>query len=175
MGAERRRCFGSSSVMDASLTSARFAYALSPKRLCVPIASEAEVASIWAGQDPETLGAHSTTPGNCQLIAWKEVKRLVIEYFLGRASMTEWKPGWWARALRGTGSWVLSTSEGRLQVRGIRRDVDADVLDILGLHAHEGSKRIVIVMAQGAELVRIKRARAPNDWASVVNSSPGQK
>lgn len=70
---------------------------------------------------------------------------------------------------------MLSTSEGRLQVRGIRRDVDADVLDILGLHAHEGSKRIVIVMAQGAELVRIKRARAPNDWASVVNSSPGQK
>jgi DNA helicase-4 len=31
--------------------------------------------------------------------------------------------------------------------------VDADVLDIPGLHAHQDSKRIVIVMAQGAELV----------------------
>lgn len=70
-----------------------------------------------------------------------------------RGSMTEWKPGWWARAFRGAGSWGLSIGEGRLQVRGIPREVDADVLDIHELAVDEGSRRIVISLGHRTETV----------------------
>ncbi|WP_284982464.1 UvrD-helicase domain-containing protein [Arthrobacter sp. efr-133-TYG-118] len=67
--------------------------------------------------------------------------------------MTEWKPGWWAKAFRGAGAWVLSIGEGRLHVRGIPGAVDVDVQDILGLHGDEGSKQIVITFAHRTETV----------------------
>ncbi|WP_172465714.1 hypothetical protein, partial [Arthrobacter sp. Hiyo1] len=48
---------------------------------------------------------------------------------------------------------MLSLGEGRLNVRGISDAVDVDVLDILGLHADESSKRIVITLAHRTETV----------------------
>ncbi|MFC7848210.1 UvrD-helicase domain-containing protein [Arthrobacter sp. NPDC057388] len=67
--------------------------------------------------------------------------------------MTEWKPGWWARAFRDAGSWGLSIGEGRLQVRGIPREIDAEVLDILDLQADVGSRRLVITLVHRTETV----------------------
>lgn len=67
--------------------------------------------------------------------------------------MTEWKPGWWARAFRGAGPWVLSIGEGRLCVRGIPRAVDADVVDILGLTVDEGSGQFRVTLAHRTETV----------------------
>lgn len=67
--------------------------------------------------------------------------------------MTEWKPGWWARAFRGAGSWVLSIREGRLRVCGIPREVDADVIDVLGLAVDEGSGQLIVSLVHGTETV----------------------
>ena len=67
--------------------------------------------------------------------------------------MTEWKPGWWARAFRGAGSWVLSIREGRLRVCGIPREVDADVIDVLGLAVDEGSGQLIVTLVHGTETV----------------------
>jgi DNA helicase-4 len=67
--------------------------------------------------------------------------------------MTEWKPGWWARAFRGAGSWVLSIREGRLRVCGIPREVDADVIDVLGLAVDEGSRQLIVTLVHGTETV----------------------
>lgn len=67
--------------------------------------------------------------------------------------MTEWKPGWWARAFRGAGSWVLSIREGRLRVCGIPREVDADVIDVLGLQADEASGQLIVTLVHGTETV----------------------
>lgn len=67
--------------------------------------------------------------------------------------MTEWKPGWWARAFRGAGSWGLSIGEGRLVVRGIPREVDADVLDVHRLAVDEGSRQLIITHVHRTETV----------------------
>ncbi|BAS11785.1 helicase IV [Arthrobacter sp. Hiyo8] len=56
-------------------------------------------------------------------------------------------------SVQGRWAWVLSLGEGRLNVRGISDAVDVDVLDILGLHADESSKRIVITLAHRTETV----------------------
>jgi DNA helicase-4 len=75
------------------------------------------------------------------------------QVFSGRGSMTEWKPGWWARMFIGAGSWVLSIGEGSLHVRGIPQELAVDVLDIHGLTVDEGSRRIVITLAHRTETV----------------------
>ncbi|MFJ6157423.1 UvrD-helicase domain-containing protein [Pseudarthrobacter sp. NPDC092184] len=67
--------------------------------------------------------------------------------------MTEWKPGWWARAFRGAGSWVLSIREGRLRVCGIPQEVDADVIDVLGLAVDAGSGQLIVTLVHGTETV----------------------
>lgn len=54
---------------------------------------------------------------------------------------------------KGAGSWVLSIADGRLQVLGIPREVDADVLDVLGLVVDQGSKRISITLPHRTEAV----------------------
>lgn len=59
----------------------------------------------------------------------------------------------------GAESWTLSIGEGRLRVRGIPGAVDVEVLDILGFHADEGSKRIVITLAHRTETVLIGLSR----------------
>ena len=92
--------------------------------------------------------------------------------------MSEWKPGWWSRAFRGAAPWVLSIGEGRIQVRGIARTVDADVLANGGLHADDRGRRIVITSGTGYQTETILTGlsrRAVREVAAAFRSEVSQR